>query len=162
MLARDAGANVTNDRRRTSELRAEIGRLTEAIATVGISPALGERLRASELALDAMERAPTRAGVTSLPAAMRARVRALADGLECALREETPRAREALRAAFGEIRLVADGEVPPHVDRVLNKPPRLRELRGPRSRGHWPSITVSPRNIRFPLRSRMRPLDTGG
>ena len=41
---------------------------------------------------------------------MRARVRALADGLECALLEETPRAREALRAAFGEIRLVADGE----------------------------------------------------
>jgi len=41
---------------------------------------------------------------------MRARVRALADGLEAALREETPRAREALRAAFGEIRLVADGE----------------------------------------------------
>jgi signal transduction histidine kinase len=26
-------------------------------------------------------------------------------------------------------RLVADGEVPPHVDRVLSKPPRLRELR---------------------------------
>jgi CheY-like chemotaxis protein len=26
-------------------------------------------------------------------------------------------------------RLVADGEVPPHVDRVLNKPPKLRDLR---------------------------------
>jgi signal transduction histidine kinase/ActR/RegA family two-component response regulator len=26
-------------------------------------------------------------------------------------------------------RLIADGEVPPHVDRVLNKPPRLMELR---------------------------------
>lgn len=26
-------------------------------------------------------------------------------------------------------RLVADGEVPPHVDRVLSKPPKLRELR---------------------------------
>jgi hypothetical protein len=26
-------------------------------------------------------------------------------------------------------RLVADDEVPPHVDRVLNKPPRLAELR---------------------------------
>jgi PAS domain S-box-containing protein len=26
-------------------------------------------------------------------------------------------------------RLVAEGEVPPHVDRVLNKPPKLRELR---------------------------------
>ncbi len=27
-------------------------------------------------------------------------------------------------------RLVAEGDVPPHVDRVLNKPPKLRELRG--------------------------------
>ncbi|HWI11586.1 MAG TPA: hypothetical protein VNU48_09675, partial [Burkholderiaceae bacterium] len=26
-------------------------------------------------------------------------------------------------------RLVADGEVPAHVDRVLSKPPKLRELR---------------------------------
>jgi CheY-like chemotaxis protein len=26
-------------------------------------------------------------------------------------------------------RLVAEGDVPPHVDRVLNKPPKLRELR---------------------------------
>jgi CheY-like chemotaxis protein len=27
-------------------------------------------------------------------------------------------------------RLVAEGDVPPHVDRVLSKPPKLRELRG--------------------------------
>ena len=27
-------------------------------------------------------------------------------------------------------RLVAEGDVPPHVDRVLNKPPKLRDLRG--------------------------------
>jgi hypothetical protein len=26
-------------------------------------------------------------------------------------------------------RLVSEGDVPPHVDRVLNKPPRLAELR---------------------------------
>jgi CheY-like chemotaxis protein len=26
-------------------------------------------------------------------------------------------------------RLVAEGDIPPHVDRVLNKPPKLRELR---------------------------------
>jgi YesN/AraC family two-component response regulator len=26
-------------------------------------------------------------------------------------------------------RLVADGDIPPHVDRVLSKPPKLRELR---------------------------------
>jgi hypothetical protein len=25
--------------------------------------------------------------------------------------------------------LVADGDIPPHVDRVLSKPPKLRELR---------------------------------
>jgi hypothetical protein len=27
-------------------------------------------------------------------------------------------------------RLVSEGDVPPHVDRVLNKPPRLADLRG--------------------------------
>ena len=26
-------------------------------------------------------------------------------------------------------RLVAEGDIPPHVDRVLSKPPKLRELR---------------------------------
>jgi CheY-like chemotaxis protein len=26
-------------------------------------------------------------------------------------------------------RLVAEGDIPPHVDRVLNKPPKLREIR---------------------------------
>ena len=26
-------------------------------------------------------------------------------------------------------RLVADGEIPPHVDQVLSKPPKLREVR---------------------------------
>ena len=26
-------------------------------------------------------------------------------------------------------RLVAEGDIPPHVDRVLNKPPKLRDLR---------------------------------
>ena len=26
-------------------------------------------------------------------------------------------------------RLLADGDIPPHVDRVLSKPPKLRELR---------------------------------
>jgi hypothetical protein len=26
-------------------------------------------------------------------------------------------------------RLVAEGDIPPHVDRILNKPPRLREIR---------------------------------
>jgi hypothetical protein len=26
-------------------------------------------------------------------------------------------------------RLTAEGDIPPHVDRVLNKPPRLRDVR---------------------------------
>jgi len=34
------------------------------------------------------------------------------------------------RAAYGwGQRLVAEGDIPPHVDRVLNKPPKLRDLR---------------------------------
>jgi signal transduction histidine kinase/ActR/RegA family two-component response regulator len=42
------------------------------------------------------------------------------------LRPQTP---VILLTGWGQ-RLVAEGDVPPHVDRVLNKPPKLRDLRG--------------------------------
>jgi hypothetical protein len=48
---------------------------------------------------------------------MRERVRALIDGLEGALRDEVPKAREALQAAFGDIRIVpAEGKVYPEFE----------------------------------------------
>ena len=41
------------------------------------------------------------------------------------LRPSTP---VILLTGWGQ-RLVAEGDIPPHVDQVLNKPPKLRELR---------------------------------
>ena len=45
-----------------------------------------------------------------------------------AVKAAAPATPVVLLTGWGQ-RLIADGEVPPHVDRVLNKPPRLMELR---------------------------------
>jgi CheY-like chemotaxis protein len=45
-----------------------------------------------------------------------------------AIKSLSPSTPVILLTGWGQ-RLVAEGEVPPHVDRVLNKPPKLRELR---------------------------------
>jgi CheY-like chemotaxis protein/anti-sigma regulatory factor (Ser/Thr protein kinase) len=45
-----------------------------------------------------------------------------------AIKGITPSTSIILLTGWGQ-RLVAEGDVPPHVDRVLNKPPRLREIR---------------------------------
>ena len=45
-----------------------------------------------------------------------------------AVKSESPSTPVVLLTGWGQ-RLVAEGDVPPNVDRVLNKPPRLRELR---------------------------------
>jgi len=45
-----------------------------------------------------------------------------------AVKEASPSTPVILLTGWGE-RLVANGDVPPHVDRVLGKPPKLRELR---------------------------------
>ncbi len=93
---------------RITELRREIERLADGIATVGVSPALADRLRRAEADLEALNRLRTRADVTMLPAAIRIRARALANDLRGVLQRETSLAREALRATFGSIRLVPD------------------------------------------------------
>ena len=38
-------------------------------------------------------------------------------------------------------RLVAEGDVPPHVDRVLNKPPKIARSAQPPYRSNWPAAT---------------------
>ena len=48
--------------------------------------------------------------MTALPSAVRARVRALAADLEAALQLDKARARDVLRAMFGRIVLVQDGD----------------------------------------------------
>jgi signal transduction histidine kinase/ActR/RegA family two-component response regulator len=45
-----------------------------------------------------------------------------------AIKQESPTTPVILLTGWGQ-RLVIEGDVPPHVDRVLNKPPKLRELR---------------------------------
>jgi CheY-like chemotaxis protein/anti-sigma regulatory factor (Ser/Thr protein kinase) len=45
-----------------------------------------------------------------------------------AIKETSPATPVLLLTGWGE-RLVAEGEIPPNVDRVLSKPPKLRELR---------------------------------
>jgi CheY-like chemotaxis protein/anti-sigma regulatory factor (Ser/Thr protein kinase) len=45
-----------------------------------------------------------------------------------AVKSISPSTPVILLTGWGQ-RLVAEGDVPPHVDRVLNKPPKLRELR---------------------------------
>ena len=45
-----------------------------------------------------------------------------------AIKTAAPETILLLLTGWGQ-RLVADGDVPPHVDRVLSKPPKLRELR---------------------------------
>jgi CheY-like chemotaxis protein len=45
-----------------------------------------------------------------------------------AVKTAAPGTRVLMLTGWGQ-RLVADGDIPPHVDRVLSKPPKLRELR---------------------------------
>jgi CheY-like chemotaxis protein len=45
-----------------------------------------------------------------------------------AVKAAAPATVVLLLTGWGQ-RLVADGDIPPHVDRVLSKPPKLRELR---------------------------------
>ena len=45
-----------------------------------------------------------------------------------AVKEASPTTPVIMLTGWGQ-RLIADGEVPAHVDRILNKPPKLRELR---------------------------------
>lgn len=45
-----------------------------------------------------------------------------------AIKHDSPATPVILLTGWGQ-RLVAEGDIPPHVDRVLNKPPKLKELR---------------------------------
>jgi len=45
-----------------------------------------------------------------------------------AIKEAAPETVVLLLTGWGQ-RLISDGDIPPHVDRVLSKPPKLRELR---------------------------------
>ena len=101
-----AGDVAGESRRQAREVEAEVGRLVEAIAAVGTSPALTERLRIAETRLDEIKRSTARTSVATLPSAIRAHVRSIARGIDEAAREHPVEARTALRQAFGDIQLV--------------------------------------------------------
>ena len=96
------------DREYEQRLDREIERLTDAVAEMGLSTALAERLRKTEAERDAVKRARTRVSVTPLPSAIRGQVRALVAGLDIALRADVARARDALRAMLGDLQLIED------------------------------------------------------
>lgn len=99
---------IDTDRGREQRVQREIERLTDAIAQMGLSTALAERLRKAEAERDALERARRRSAVAPLPSAIRAQVHALVTGLEAALRTDVARARDALRAMLGDVQLIQD------------------------------------------------------
>ena len=102
------GDEVDAGRSREKHVQREIERLTDAVAQMGLSPALAERLRKAEAEHDALTRARTRASVAPLPSTIRAQVRALVTGLDVALRADIARARDALRAMLGDVQLIEE------------------------------------------------------
>jgi DNA invertase Pin-like site-specific DNA recombinase len=97
-----------DDRAREQRVQREIERLTDAVAQMGLSTALADRLRKAEAERDALKRARTRAAVAPLPLAIRAQVHALVAGLDVALRTDVARARDALRAVLGDVQLIEE------------------------------------------------------
>ena len=107
-LARSSDDQADADRAREQRVQREIEKLTDAVAQMGLSTALAERLRKAEAERDVLKRARTRAAVAPLPSAIRAQVHALVTGLEAALRTDVARARDALRAMLGDVQLIEE------------------------------------------------------
>lgn len=100
-------------RRRDAELEAEIRRLVDAIAVVGISPAITERLRAAEAERQAIAR-QVRASkpvdaAKAVPDAV-ARYRRMVLQLERTLEKDKAASRTLLAELLGEIRIRRDGD----------------------------------------------------
>jgi site-specific DNA recombinase len=96
---------------RRSELDREIGNLVQAIASVGISPALQARLVAAERERAELDQEDARRSEAprGVPNVVPQYKRFVMD-LEEALARDTSRARAMLQDVFGEIRLVEAGE----------------------------------------------------
>jgi site-specific DNA recombinase len=95
---------------RIAELDREIANLVQAIATVGISPALQARLVAAERErAEIDQKTATNIGPPKARADVLARYKRFVVDLQGALARDTMRARAMLQQIFGEIRLVEDG-----------------------------------------------------
>jgi site-specific DNA recombinase len=119
---RDAAKSAAADAARRRELEGEVARLTDAIAQVGLSPALRARLEQAERELGALERARTRRPAPDVATSLRPRLRAVALDLAGRLTADVDRARGALRDLLGDVRLVRDGEaVYAEVDAIADR-----------------------------------------
>ncbi len=113
LVVTDRGTRHGNRRelgQRVCDLEAEARRLADAVAAVGISPALTSRLREVEAEVAGLKRAQASAPFATLSSTVRESVRALLRDLGGALKAELPVARDALRAALGDVRLQPEGD----------------------------------------------------
>jgi DNA invertase Pin-like site-specific DNA recombinase len=115
---RGAAAEEARARRRLADLEGEIGRVVDAIASVGASPALADRLRRAE-AEAAQLRAATSSGrdavadVEARARQMLTEYRSLGLRLQEAMTADRDRARELLGGLLGAVRVEPerDGEI---------------------------------------------------
>jgi DNA invertase Pin-like site-specific DNA recombinase len=100
----------TDHTRRLSEVDSEIARLVDAVASVGISPALSDRLKHAEaerVRLQAIPK-PGRLDIRNIAK----RYRDLVDRLDDALRTDIKGARQALASVLGPVLVDADEQGP--------------------------------------------------
>lgn len=95
-------------RARAAALDAEIARLVDAVAAMGLSDALRARLSAAEA--ERRELADREAPAPAAGGDWLVRYRAEVVRLRAALAADVPAAREAIRQVFGGIRLLPDGD----------------------------------------------------
>lgn len=109
--ARTAESTRHSSVARRLELTREIGNLTAAVATMGLSQALADRLRVAETELAALTAPEPDHGAVlrAIPDVM-ARYRRLLADLPGTLKREPERARKAISDMLGPVRLVADDE----------------------------------------------------
>lgn len=112
-LRSDHASSRAADERRRRELEAEIRRVVDAIAQVGVSAALAARLQALEAEQATLQaRTPVQAQAVherTIEDALARYKRQVLD-LQAALADDLPRARELLRELLGEITLSEDRE----------------------------------------------------
>jgi len=109
---------------RRTELTREIGRLTDAIAEMGLSPAPRGRLERAEREMEALDQPKARPAPADDAIAIRERLRRVTLDLGGTLERDVDRARDVLRDLLGGARLVREddavyAEVETRPDRLL-------------------------------------------
>ena len=104
---------------RQAELDREIANMVQAIAIIGISPAISQRLIAAERERDDLRKLAASKPIGCRLSDIVPRYKRLVADIPGALAHDVTRSRAMLREIFGEIRLVESG---PDSLRSLNRP----------------------------------------